>query len=387
MSHLSKRTRIANIDVSAYRVPLKKPWVSAAHAITHHEHILVEIELENGVKGVGWTSTMGNAGLAVTALAKSYLAPMLIGRSVYEHEILWNNLWRRSHQPGPSGIASLAVAAFDLCLWDLRGKLAGMPVRHLIGGESDKIEIYASAVNLHLSEKALVEQTREFLDAGNRKFKIKVGRPNIDEDLSRIAAVRDVIGDLPMMLDANQRFKPGEALQRINAYARFNPVWMEEPMASDDAGSHARLAAVSPVPIALGEEVSTRFEFWNYVSAAAVHYLQPNVLKVGGISEWLKLAHLGNCANLFIAPHGALEASVIVAPAIPGCFSVENIDGGSFVDQGIAFETMQIKDGEVTLPTIPGLGVEFDMATLASYRVDFDIEVPLADPSKYYDND
>ena len=387
MTEISKTTRIVNIDISAYRVPLKKPWVSAAHAITHHEHILVEMELEGGVKGVGWTSTMGNAGLAVVALARSYLAPMLIGRSVYEQESLWNALWRRSHQPGPGGIASLAVAAFDLALWDLRGKLAGLPVRSLLGGEADSCEIYASAVNLHLSEAALVEQTREFLELGNKRFKIKVGRPDLEEDLSRIAAVKAVIGDRPLMLDANQRFKPGEALQRINAYARFNPVWMEEPMASDDAASHARLAAVSPVPIALGEEVSTRFEFWNYVSASAVHYLQPNVLKVGGISEWLKLAHLGNCANLFIAPHGALEASAVVAPAIPGCYAVENIDGGSFVDQGIAFETMKIENGVARLPDMPGLGVLFDMDTLASYRADPDAEIPLADPAKYYAHD
>jgi L-alanine-DL-glutamate epimerase-like enolase superfamily enzyme len=361
LTQISRQTRIANIDVSAFRVPLKKPWVSAAHAITHHEHILIEIELESGVKGIGWTSTMGNAGLAVAALARSYLAPMLIGRSIYEHEALWNAIWRRSHQPGPSGIAALAVAGFDLALWDLRGKLAGLPTRNLIGGEARHIKIYASAVNLHLSEKALVEQTREFLDLGNKRFKIKVGRESLEEDLSRIAAVRAVIGDRPLMLDANQRFKPGEALQRINAYARFNPVWMEEPMASDDASSHARLAAV--------------------------HYLQPNVLKVGGISEWLKLAHLGNCANLFIAPHGALEASVIVAPAIPSCYAVENIDGGSFVDQGIAFETMKIENGTVTLPDLPGLGVEFDMATLASYRSNPNAEIPLADPKKFYDNE
>ncbi|WP_162916747.1 mandelate racemase/muconate lactonizing enzyme family protein [Cohaesibacter haloalkalitolerans] len=386
MPEISKRSRIANIDVSVFRVPLKKPWVSAAHAITHHEHILVEIELESGVKGIGWSSTMGNAGIAVAALAKSYLAPMLVGQSVYEHENLWNGIWRRSHQPGPSGIAALAVAGFDLALWDARGKIAGMPVRNLIGGEATQLEIYASAVNLHLSEKRLVEQTREFLDAGNKRFKIKVGR-SLEEDLSRIAAVREVIGDRPLMLDANQRFKSGEALQRINAYARFNPVWMEEPMASDDASSHAILARTSPVPIALGEEVSTRYEFWNYVANAAVHYLQPNVLKVGGISEWLKLAHLGNCANLFIAPHGALEASVIVAPAIPGCYPVENIDGGSFVDQGIAFETMKIENGIVTLPELPGLGVEFDMDALASYRCDPNAEIPLADPAKYYEND
>jgi L-alanine-DL-glutamate epimerase-like enolase superfamily enzyme len=327
---------------------------------------------------------MGNGGMAVAALAQSYLGPMLVGRDVHDHEALWIELWRRSHQPGPGGIAALAVAAFDLALWDLRGKMAGLPVRKLIGGATDSLEVYASAVNLHLSEAALVEQTRGFLDAGNRLFKIKVGRPDLEDDLSRIAAVRTVIGRRPLMLDANQRFKPGEALRRIQAYARFDPVWMEEPMASDDIDSHARLAAVSPVPIALGEEVSTRYEFWRYVASGGVHFLQPNVLKVGGITEWLKIAHLGNCANLTIAPHGTLESSVIVAAAIPGCYPVENIDGGSFMDQGIAECSAIPRHGRVTLSDIPGLGVVFDRATLERFRVVAGTAIHLTDPAAFY---
>ena len=380
-------TRIAAFDVSVFRVPLAKPWVSAAHAITHHEHILVEISLEDGTTGTGWSSTMGNGGIAVAALARSYLGPMLIDRDVHDHEALWNELWRRSHQPGPGGIAALAVAGFDLALWDLRGRLAGLPVRKLIGSATDSLEVYASAVNLHLSEAALVEQTRGFLDAGNRLFKIKVGRPELEDDMSRIAAVREVIGSRPLMLDANQRFKPGEALRRIQAYARFDPVWMEEPMASDDIESHARLAAVSPVPIALGEEVSTRYEFWRYVASGGVHYLQPNVLKVGGITEWLKIAHLGNCANLTIAPHGTLESSIIVAAAIPGCYPVENIDGGSFMDQGIAEFSAVPKDGRIALSDMPGLGVVFDRAALEPFRAGSDTTVRLADPAAFYGQD
>ena len=384
MPQTANNTRIAAAQIAAYRVPLTRPWVSAAHAITHHEHILVDITLDNGLTGTGWTSTMGTAGTAVEALARTYLAPMLIGRDVHEHEALWSLLWKRSHQPGAGGIGALAVAGFDLAMWDLRGKLAGLPVRKLIGGAADSLEVYASAVNLHLSEAALVEQTRAFLDAGNRHFKIKVGRADLDDDLSRVAAVRSVIGKRPLMLDANQRYRPGEALARTSAFARFDPVWMEEPMVADDPENHARLAAVSPVPIALGETLSTRHEFWRYVASGAVHYLQPNALKVGGISEWLKLAHLGNCANLNIAPHGALEVSAIVAAAIPGCYPVENIDGGSFADQGIVLNPLKIEDGRITLTDEPGIGVQFDRAALAPHRTEPGTEVPLVDPAPFF---
>jgi len=384
VSQTANRSRIEEVQTAVYRVPLKEPWVSAAHAITHHEHILVTLRLSGGIVATGWTSTMGTGGLAVEALARGYLAPMAIGRDVLDHEATWLALWKRSHQPGAGGIAALAVAAFDLAMWDARGKLAGLPVRKLIGGAADSLEVYASAVNLHLSEAALVEQTRRFLDAGNRLFKIKVGREDPEEDVARVAAVRNVIGKRPLMLDANQRFRPGEALARINALARFDPVWMEEPMLADDPENHARLAAVSPMPIALGETVSTRHEFWRYVAAGAVHYLQPNVLKVGGISEWLKLAHLGQCANIAIAPHGVLEASAIVATAIPGCYPVENIDGGAFGDQGIVVDPLRIENGRITLSDEPGLGVTFDREALAPHRAGPETLVPLVDPAPYF---
>jgi L-alanine-DL-glutamate epimerase-like enolase superfamily enzyme len=384
---IAVRTTIADIRVTLFRVPLREAWVSAAHAITHHEHILVDIELESGLVGTGWASTMGTGGLAVAALANSYLAPMCIGRDAFDHAALWAQLWRRCHQPGSAGIGALAIAGFDLALWDLRGKLAGLPVRRLLGGAADSLPVYVSGVNLHLSETALVEQTRRFLDAGNTLFKIKVGREDPAEDISRVAAVRAAIGNRPLMLDANQRFKPGEALRRINMLERFDPVWIEEPMLSEDADSHARLAAQSRVPIALGEELSTRYEFWRYVSAGAVSYLQPNALKVGGISEWLKIAHLGLAANLTIAPHGALEVSSIVATAIPGCYPVENIDGGAFTDQGILEEPIPVHGGTIALPDRPGLGISFDRQALARHETGTDVRVEPVDPARFFGDD
>lgn len=377
-------TTIAAIEIETYRVPLRRPWVSAAHAITHHEHILVDITLDNGLRGTGWTSTMGTGGTAVAALLRTYLAPMCIGRDPFEQEALWAQLWKRCHQPGSGGIGALALAGIDLALWDLRGKLVGQPVRRLLGATAESLPVYASAVNLHLSETDLMEQTREFLDLGNRLFKIKIGREDPEEDVARIAAVRGIIGDRPLMLDANQRFKPGEALRRISLLERFNPVWIEEPLLSEDVDGHARLVSALATPVALGEELSTRYEFWRYVSCGAVHYLQPNVLKVGGLTEWLKIAHLGLAANLTIAPHGALEVSCTAAAAIPGCFAVENIDGGAFDDLGILEEPLQIKDGSIYLPNSPGLGISFDRSALRAHRAAPTLEVPPVDPERFF---
>ncbi|NMM04422.1 mandelate racemase/muconate lactonizing enzyme family protein [Paraburkholderia sp. RP-4-7] len=375
--------RIAEVAVTLYRVPLPRPWVSAAYTITHHEHTLVELTLENGLTGTGWSTTLGVAGAAVAAMIKSYLAPMCIGRSAHDHEALWSDLWRHCHQPGSGGISAIAVAGIDLALWDLRGKLAGMPVRRLLGGGADSVPVYASAANLNLAEHKLVEQTKQFLDAGNRLFKIKIGSEDADQDVSRVAAVRNVIGSLPLMLDANQRFKPGEALRRIAMLERFNPVWLEEPMLSEDIDNHARLAAQSRIPIALGEELSSRYEFWRYISSGAVSYVQPNVHKVGGISEWMKIAHIGMGANLTMAPQGALEASAIVASALPGCYPIENIDSGSFTDQGILEEPLRVEGGRVHLSPEPGLGVRFNREAMEAYRAPSDLTVSIVDRQKY----
>jgi len=278
--------RVASVVSRPYRIPLAEPWVSAKYRITHHEYVVTEIRTDDGRLGTGWCQTIGVGALAVSALVNGYLAPMVVGQDPANTERIWMALWEDCHFAGPSGLSTLAIATIDIGLWDLKSQIADLPLYQLLGGMRDEVGVYASAVNLHLTVDELVAQVEEQLAAGYSVFKIKIGRSAFEDDLARARAVRAAIGpNRTLMLDVNQRWSAGLAVSRLHALKDVRPDWIEEPLLSDDVAGHAHVRAGSGVPVAIGEELGNRFEFWNYVRAEAVDVLHPNVWKVGGITE------------------------------------------------------------------------------------------------------
>jgi L-alanine-DL-glutamate epimerase-like enolase superfamily enzyme len=360
--------RIAAVTSRAYRLPLAEAWVSAKYRITHHEYVITEIVTDDGRRGTGWCQTIGVGALSVAALVQSYLAGMVIGEDPRNTERIWSALWEDCHFAGPSGISTLAIATIDIALWDLKAQAANMPLHRLIGGMRDEVGVYASAVNLHLSEDALLAQVEEHLAAGYAVFKIKIGRNAFDEDLARARAVRKAIGQRrALMLDVNQRWSAGLAVSRLHALRELSPDWIEEPLLSDDVRGHALVRAQGGVPVAVGEQLGNRFDFWNYIVAEAVDILQPNVWKVGGITEWLKIAHLAQNANLPVAPHNSLELSRHLVAGVQNGLMVENIFGGNLSDLGVVEEPVTIERGRTRIPGRPGHGVVFRQEVLDRY--------------------
>lgn len=329
--------------------------------MTHRELVVVEIETAAGDIGTGWCTTAGVGAAAVQALIVGYLAPMLDGLDPRQTERIWGRLWMECHAAGPAGITTLAISAIDIALWDLKAKAAGEPLHRLLGGNRDSVEVYASAINLHLSTEQLVEQVSGQVEQGYRAFKIKVGRPGLYDDAERCRAVRDVIGnDRTLMLDANQKWSVGEAVQRTALLAQASPLFIEEPLLSDDVAGHKRLRDAARMPIAVGEQLCNRYEFWNYVREGAVDFLQPDVWKVGGITEFVKIAALGAAANIPVSPHGAAELSIHLAAALPNALHVENIFGLNLFDFGATAEPMEISGGRAVPSSVPGHGVVLD---------------------------
>ncbi len=363
--------KIASVTCTAYRLPLSEPWISAKYRITHHELVLTEITLDNGVTGTGWCTTIGVGATSIASLVTSYLAPMIEGQDPRNHERLWEMLWQDIHFAGPAGVSTLAIATIDIALWDLKGKLTGLPLWQLLGGMRDTVEVYASAVNLHLDRDALLAQVEGQLGAGYNVFKLKIGRNDFEDDLGRLRAVRALIGpSRTLMVDVNQRWRAGEAVTRCLAMAEVRPSWIEEPILSDDVEGHAHVRRAGGLPVAIGEQLSNRFEFWNYVRAGAADILQPNVWKVGGITEWMKVAHLAQHANLAIAPHNALELSAHLVAAVSNGFMVENIFGGNLSDLGVVSEPVEITDATITMGRKPGHGIEFDRERLPAFAIE-----------------
>lgn len=362
--------RITEIACGAYRIPLAEPWVSAKYRITHHEYVVTEVRTDDGRLGAGWCQTIGVGALAVSALVRSYLGSMVVGQDPANTERIWSALWEDCHFAGPSGLSTLAIATIDIALWDLKAQAAGLPLHRLLGGMRDEVGVYASAVNLHLTQDELIAQVEQQLSAGYDVFKIKIGRSAFDDDLARVRAVRKAIGpNRALMLDVNQRWTAGLAVARLHALREVRPDWIEEPVLSDDIRGHAHVRAAGGVPVAVGEQLGNRFEFWNYVVAEAVDIVQPNVWKVGGITEWLKIAHMAQHANLPVAPHNSLELSRHLVAGVANGFMVENIFGGNLSDLGVVEDPVVIERGRTRLPERPGHGVVFRKDVLAGYEL------------------
>ncbi|MEP7207442.1 MAG: mandelate racemase/muconate lactonizing enzyme family protein [Casimicrobiaceae bacterium] len=365
--------KIERLTTTAYRLPLKEHFMSAKYLITHQELVLTTIETDTGITGTGWCTTVGVGGLAIKSLVDAYLAQLLVGEDPRHTERLWEMLWADCHFAGPGGLTTLAIATIDTALWDIKAKSVGEPLHRLLGGGRTEVPVYASAVNLHLSKDALLAQVEDHLSQGYSAFKLKIGRSDPDEDLDRCRAVRKMIGNKrALMLDVNQKWRAAEAVQRCRAFADINPGWIEEPILSDDVAGHAHVRAHGLIPVAVGEQLCNRFEFWNYVREQAADILQPNVWKVGGITEWMKIAALAQSANLQIAPHNALELSQHLVAATTNGFMVEKIFGSDLFDLGATQTPIEVRAGRITLTDRPGHGVDFDGPALAVHRLDHD---------------
>lgn len=362
--------KIARTKVRAFRLPLRERMVSSRITMTHRELVLVEIETADGLTGTGWCTTAGVGAMAAKALIDAYLAPTLIGEDPRNTERIWRRMWMECHAAGPGGITTLALSAIDIALWDIKAKAAGEPLHRILGGARPVVSVYASAINLHLTKEQLVAQVNDHMAQGYNAFKLKVGRSDLAEDVDRCRAVRDVIGtDRQLMLDANQKWGIGEAIQRCKLLAEVSPVFVEEPLLSDDVHGHRKLREATGVPIAMGEQLCNRFEFWNYVRDDAADFLQPDVWKVGGITEFMKVVALGAAANIDISPHGALEISQHLAAAAANALHVENIFGLNLHDYGATASSVPVKDGKIVLGDAPGHGVVFDGPSLAENEV------------------
>ena len=350
-------SRIAQVELLLVDLPPPVPRSDAIQSFVTQETPFVRITCDDGSQGTGYSYTIGTGGSSVLALLRDHLAPMLIGRDPALIEQTWRELMFATHATTVGAITSLALAAIDTALWDWRCRRDGQPLWRAAGGCKQRIPVYTTEGGwLHLSPEALVRETLAARDAGFKGAKIKVGKPHLSEDLARLKAVRQAVGDsFEIMVDANQCFTLSEALRRAPRYADLGVAWFEEPLPADDITGHARLAAASPVPIAVGESLYSPSQFAAYVQQGAASILQADVARIGGITPWLKVAHLAEAFNLQLCPHFLMELHVSLCAATPAATWVEYIPQ---LD-AVASSRLLIEDGHATAPETPGLGIEW----------------------------
>jgi L-alanine-DL-glutamate epimerase-like enolase superfamily enzyme len=359
--------KITAIETTQYRIPLPKPLSDSTYAsIPSFDLLLVFVHTDAGISGLGYTKSIVD-GSAIKAMVDRVLAPVLLGTDPLAIDTLWHRMYWRAQCLGRSGVTTLARAACDVALWDLRGKHAGVSLCRLLGGEPKPIMTYAGAIDLHFSVEELQEEMHQFLADGFRAVKMKVGRHAWREDIKRIEAVRKVIGDdIPLLTDANLQWSVSEASQAGKAMQDYGVYWLEEPTHPDDVEGHRIIADAIGVPLALGESLYSKWEFQRYFEARAVHFPEPDVIRVGGITEWMKVAALAQAHNRPVTSHGYDELHVHLLAAVP---SPSFVEYHLFRLDDYLCEPLALVEGCLQAPDTPGHGVAFDLDKLAPLQV------------------
>ena len=358
---------IRDIRSDHYRIPLPVALSDSTHGtIAAFELITVRLRDEDGAEGVGYTYTVGTGGAAVHALISRDLAPLLTGRDAERIEELWQAMWWALHYGGRGGAQVLAISAVDIALWDLRARRHDAPLWRLLGGFDPRVPCYAGGIDLDFPIDALLRQTDDNIARGFRAIKMKVGRPSLRDDVERVRAMRTHVGDgFPLMVDANMRWSVDDAIRAARALAPMDPVWLEEPTIPDDVRGHARVVREGGLPVAAGENLHTLHEFRQLIEAGGVTFPEPDVTNCGGVTTFLKVAHLAEAFNLPVTSHGAHDVTVHLLAAVPNRSYLEAHGFG--LDRFIA-EPLRIEDGMAVAPDRPGHGVEFDWKALDAVR-------------------
>lgn len=360
--------RICRVEAANYQIPLPKVLSDSTHGeIRHFAVIVVRIATDDGLEGIGYSYTVGKTGgSAIRSLIEDDLKPLLAGQDPRRTEQLWQTMWRATHYVGRGGPASFAVSAVDVALWDLKAKAVGEPLWRLLGGCSPEVKVYAGGIDLNMPLEELKEQTAKNLRAGFRAIKMKVGREHLQEDVARVAAIRETLGpDIPLMVDANMKWSVAEAIRASRALAEYDVYWLEEPTLPDDVAGHVRIEKEGSLPVAAGENLHTIYEFQKMIAAGAVSFPEPDLSNCGGVTAWMKIAHLAEAYNLPVTTHGVHDLHVSLLAAIPNASYLEAHGFGleRFIEQPIPIE-----DGFSRPSEHPGHGVRFLWEELEPHR-------------------
>ncbi|MBB4123333.1 mandelate racemase/muconate lactonizing enzyme family protein [Martelella radicis] len=341
--------------------------VDAIQSFVSQETPIVRITDADGVTGTGYSYTIGTGGPSVMALLEKTLLPAIIGREAHDIEHIWRDLSFLTHATTVGAITAIALAAIDTALWDLKAVKLGLPLHKLAGGAKDEIPLYTTEGGwLHLETEALVADAIEAKANGFSGCKLKVGRP-LSEDVARISAVREAVGPaFEIFTDANQAFAVDEAVRRAAAYQRLDIGWLEEPLPADDIEGHAVLSRHTSVPVAVGESLYSALHFREYLERRACSVIQVDVGRIGGITPWLKVAHMAECFNVAVAPHFLMELHVSLCAAVPNARWVEYIPQ---LD-AITLEGMTIRNGRAIPSSSPGLGIAWDFEAIGRMAVE-----------------
>ncbi|MDK8265247.1 mandelate racemase/muconate lactonizing enzyme family protein [Pseudomonas oryzihabitans] len=359
-AYSADQDRIVWVRLASVFLPLATP-ISDAKVLTGRQKpmteiaiLFVEIETRDGQRGLGFSYSKRAGGPGQFAHAHE-IAPALLDENPSDIQKLWTKLCWASASVGRSGLATQAIGAFDVALWDLKARRANLSLARLLGAQRDSVRCYnTSGGFLHTPLEQLLVNTDLSREKGIGGIKLKVGQPDCALDLERVARVRRHLGDsFPLMVDANQQWDRPTAQRMCRRFEEFNLIWIEEPLDCYDAEGHAALAAAFDTPIATGEMLTSIAEHQEFIRLRGADFLMPDAPRVGGITPFLKVAALAEQAGVMLAPHFAMELHVHLAATYPTEPWVEHFEWL----EPLFNERLETRDGRMEVPTRPGLGL------------------------------
>ena len=360
---------IVSVQLRQVDLPPKVVRTDAIQSFVTQETVLLTLRCSDGIEGTGYAYTIGTGGSSVVALLRDHLVPRLLGRDPVCIEAIWKDLFFHTHATAVGAITSLALCCVDTALWDWRARSQGLPLWKLLGGARSRVPLYTTEGGwLHLSPQELVEQALQAREQGFKGAKMKIGRPHVSEDVARLSAVRDAVGPgFDLMTDANQGLSRPEAVRRARAFDGLDLAWIEEPLPAEDVAGHRQLRQSTPIPVAVGESMYHPMQFREYLEQGACTIVQPDVARIGGITPWMKTAHLAETFDVPVCPHFLMELHVSLCQAVPNAPWVEYIPQ---LDD-ITRVGMQVEDGHAIASNDPGLGIAWDWDAIAARQCVF----------------
>ncbi|MCO5090377.1 mandelate racemase/muconate lactonizing enzyme family protein [Bosea sp. (in: a-proteobacteria)] len=356
--------RIRKLDVHLVSTPVTGGFADATRKVETIGYLVVRVTTDSGLEGIGITyHEVG--GEATSALINRNMAPRLIGRDPLETDAIWHEFFHYLRGVGRKGLMYCALSAVDIALWDLKGKITGLPLYRLLGGNRTRVPVYASGGWTSYSDEELVAEMKGMVSRGFRTIKFKLGYEggrNPRRDVQRVRKVREAVGpDIDLLVDANNCFDAATAIQLANNIREYDIMLFEEPVFADDIPGLARFKRGTDIPLGTGEHEYTKFGLRDLLIHDAVDIVQVDGARVGGYTEMLKCAALTEAWNVKFAPHAMENIHLHLVAAVPN---------GLFLERLLMFEDITAKlfkdapvpvDGYMHVPDLPGLGLALDM--------------------------